>query len=188
MVKCVACEKEHNKKDVLYTEDRQPYCVNPFSCTDEHPNSTKNILARQGAVDMYTEADLEKAIFNNLNVPQDVKERIIKIASKPQSIRLSKPDIAYYLLTLQETRGLSSISEAVRYCVHLAMRMEPIGDIEAPEEMDIESSEDTPEFHGQSEESIIPDMPKSINVNWDEVPAKTEEPVEKLETEDKFVF
>lgn len=180
-MKCVACGKEHSKKDVLFTEDRQPYCVNPHACNDKHPNSVKNILARQGAVEMYTEAELEDAIFNKLDVPQEVKNRIQKIASKPQSIRLSKPDIAYYLLMLQETRGLSSISEAVRYCVHLAMRVEPIdaADLGLP----VPTEEEAPEAEAADEIEIKVSGKDLVMKQIEEAQAEKEK-----EAADEFVF
>ena len=125
-MKCSACGRELTKKDVLYTEDRRPFCRNPFECNDEHPNSAKNIIERQGTVQMYSEEELERDILESLEISDEMKERIIKLATKPQSIRLSRVDIAYYLLRLQETKGFSSLSEAIRYCISLAMQVEPM--------------------------------------------------------------
>lgn len=145
MTKCNACFKELGKKDVVYTEDKQPYCVNPFVCNEFHPNSVNNIIARGGAVRMFTEEELETNIFDKYNVSDEMKERVMKVANKPQSIRLSKYDIAYYLLQLQATRELSSISEAVRYCVGLAMEQEPI--VEPVDSVPVdESSDNEPTF------------------------------------------
>lgn len=125
-MRCSACGRELTKKDVLYTEDRRPFCRNPFECNDEHPNSVKNIIERQGTVQMYSEEELERDILENLEISDEMKERITKLATKPQSIRLSRVDIAYYLLRLQETKGFSSLSEAIRYCINLAMQVEPM--------------------------------------------------------------
>jgi hypothetical protein len=135
-MKCTACGKEHTKKEIIYTEDKLPYCGNPFTCNDAHPNSIKNILANQGAVKMFTEEELAVNNFETLNVTAEMKERIMKIATKPQSIRLSKLEIAHYLIMLQDTKKLSSISEAVRYCVSLAMRAEPVQEQE-PKQSDV---------------------------------------------------
>jgi phage FluMu protein Com len=126
-MKCLACNKELAKKEVFYTEDRNPFCGNPFTCSEEHPNSVKNIVARSGAVQLFTEDELETNLFQNLDVSDEMKDRIMKIATKPQSIRLSKVDIAYYLIQLQENMNFSSLSECIRYCVTLAMENEPIG-------------------------------------------------------------
>lgn len=136
MTKCVACFKELGKKDVVFTEDKHPYCSNPFVCNDAHPNSVQNIIARGGAVKMFTEEELETSIFDRLAISDEMKDRIMKIASKPQSIRLSKYEIAYYLLQLQESKDLASISEAIRYCVNLAMRVEPVDGVEAPDSIE----------------------------------------------------
>jgi hypothetical protein len=125
-MKCTACGKDLVKKDTLYTKDRMPYCNNTLTCNDDHPNSVKNILARQGAEQMFTEDELEHNIFEDLNVTDEMKERIMKIATKPQSIRLSKVDISYYLIQLQDHHNLASLSEAIRYCVHLAKTVEPL--------------------------------------------------------------
>lgn len=125
-MKCSACGRELSKKDVLYTEDRRPFCRNPFDCNDDHPNSAKNIIERSGAVQMYSEEELERNVFDSLHVSDELRERIMKVATKPQSIRLSKVDIAYYVLWLQERKGFSSLSEAIRYCIQLAMQVEPM--------------------------------------------------------------
>lgn len=131
-MKCHACSRELSRKEVLYTKDRLPYCNNPMVCNDEHPNSVKNILTRGGAAQMFTEDELESNIFETLNVSEAMKERIMKIATKPQSIRLSKVDIAYYLIMLQDKHEMSSLSEAIRHCVHVAMNVEPMDLIPAP--------------------------------------------------------
>lgn len=123
-MKCSACGRVLTKKDVLYTEDRRPFCRNPLECNDEHPNSAKNIIERQGTVQMYSEEELDRDVLENLEISDEMKERIIKLATKPQSIRLSRVDIAYYLLRLQEAKGLSSLSEVIRYCISLAMQVE----------------------------------------------------------------
>lgn len=125
-MKCLACNKDLNKKEVVYTEHKQPYCINPFTCNENHPNSPENIVSRGGAVKLYSAEELETNLFERIQLTNEMKDRIIKMATKPQSIRLSKYDIAYHLIRLQETKNLASISEAVRYCVHLAMIMEPI--------------------------------------------------------------
>lgn len=131
-MKCHACSRELTRKEVLYTKDRLPYCNNPMQCNEDHPNSVKNILGRNGAEPMYTEEELESTIFDTLAVSDEMKDRITKIATKPQSIRLSKVDIAYYLIRLQDKHEMSSLSEAIRHCVHVAMNVEPMDEIPAP--------------------------------------------------------
>ena len=187
-MKCTACSKDIMKKDVLFTGERLPYCANPMTCSEEHPNSVKNIVERLGAVEMFTEDQLEHNAFENLDVSPEMKERILKVSSKPQSIRLSRIDQAQYILKLQEVKGFSSIAESVRYCIDLAMQVEPIDaaaeKLPVPEPLKLGGNTIT-----------IPVVPASVNVNWDEM-GKNNEPlvlgeskntVEKPQ-EEKFVF
>lgn len=125
-MKCTACRREISRKEAIYSEAKDPYCVNPFICNEDHPNSPANIIARNAAVKMYSEEELETNLFDRLKLSPEMRERILKIATKPQSIRLSKYDIAYYLIRLQEAKELTSISEAVRYCVLQTMQLEPV--------------------------------------------------------------
>jgi hypothetical protein len=180
-MKCLACSKELAKKDVVFTEDKHPYCSNPFTCNDLHPNSVHNIIARGAAEKMFTEEELETSIFDRLAITNEMKERIMKIASKPQSIRLSKYEIAYYLLQLQEVKELASISEAIRYCVNLAMKVEPAEGVEAPES--IESSDEAVEIKKGLTGIVIPEITKSINVDWSKVEVPASVPAEE---EDEF--
>ena len=184
-MKCSACNKERNKKEIVYTKDKLPYCSNPFTCGDNHPNSTKNILTRQSDIKMYTESELDTVLFEVLNVPEEIKERVKKIASKPQSIRLNKNDVAYYLTMLQETKGFSSLSEAVRYCVTLASETEPIKGVFPPQANFVASNfEEKPKALRLGEDTIeIPLVPSSVNVDWDNLEAEPE-----ATEEDELVF
>lgn len=172
-MKCTACGKEQAKKELVFTEDKVPYCSNPFQCNDLHPNSVKNIVARGGAIELYTEDQLEVNYFERMDISDELKDRIQKVATKPQSIRLSKFEIAHYLIQLQEAKEFSSISEAVRYCVTKTMQDEPF-------------THTAPTEEPKKDEIKIPDIPKSVNVNWDELPKGIEMP--KAEEEDEFEF
>lgn len=174
-MKCVACNKELTKKDLLFTEDKEAVCVNPFTCTEDHPNSVKNIITRGNAVRLFNESELEDNTFEKLNVSDEMKAKIMKVSTKPQSIRLSKIPIAHYVVAkMEENPELNSISEVVRHCVEIAMTVEPLtGDIPTREEkreavlakaQAIES-----ETSGGLTGIVIPDMPKSINVDWNDI-------------------
>lgn len=193
---CTACNIELMKKDVRYTEDRLPYCGNPMTCSEEHPNSPKNIIERLGAVKMFSEEELERNIFETLDVSEEMKERIIKVATKPQSIRLSKMDVAYYVLKLQEAKELASVSEAVRYCIELAMTTQPIGELLEPSSEPIEEPEVfNPEIEELEEVArfVEPEpvevkkgvkvIPKAKDLIMAQIEEKEEEP-----EENKFVF
>jgi hypothetical protein len=132
-MKCAACNKELTRKEAMFTKERDPYCPNPFNCENmNHPNSVQNIVARGGAVTLYTDDQIESDMLKNLDLTPEMRDRIQKVATKPQSIRLNRQDIAYYLLKLQETHTMASISEAVRYCVNYTMEHAPIKDKEKP--------------------------------------------------------
>jgi hypothetical protein len=194
-MKCVACEKELNKKDLLYTEDKQAYCVNPFTCTEEHPNSVKNILSRGAAVRLFNENELEENLFDKLAVSDEMKERITKAVSKPQSIRLSKVPIAHYILAKQEEEGLASISEAIRYCVEIAMKIEPLTGkvptrqnreeirealLTRAQELEAQSLvAQTKGTSGALTGIVVPDVPKSLNVDWDAIKKQREADTEE---------
>lgn len=166
-MKCSACGRELTKKDVLYTEDRRPFCRNPFECNDEHPNSAKNIIERQGTVQMYSEEELERDILESLEISDEMKERIVKLSVKPQSIRLSRVDIAYYLLRLQETKGFSSLSEAIRYCIQLAMQVEPVEHTFTEEPVTEEEEEEETEVIKVAD--VPPAPPKTDTKNEEEL-------------------
>jgi hypothetical protein len=126
---------------------------------------------------MFTEDELELNFFDMNGISEEMKERIMKVATKPQSIRLSKFDIAHYLLELQDKRGLASISEAVRYCVLYTKKNMPIDaaddGIEVPQD---ESSEYVD--MGTVPPSIkVPVVPKSVNVDWSNLPPLERDPI-----------
>jgi hypothetical protein len=191
-MKCTACAKDLPRKEAMYTKEREPYCSNPFNCNDLHPNSVKNIIARGGAVTLYTEDQIELDMLQKLNLSPEMKARITTVATKPQSIRLNRQDLAYYVLQLQENHNMSSISEAVRYCVNYTMDHQPIETVPKPT-IDPNVPLDEPEsivevtkgVHGAltGEPIRIPDMPKSINVDWSkvELPVKPEPKEEEEE-------
>lgn len=202
-MKCVACGKERVMKELLYTADKELVCINPFQCNENHPNSVKNILKRGDAVKLYTAAELEDNIYEQLNIDDETKAHIERLL-KPQSIRLSKVAIAHYLIELQKYRGLASISEAIRYCVSYTMKHLPVDaadeGLEVPEG-DYESSDDVrdpisnpvPIGEETGIKFIVPDVPKSVNVNWDDVKTeakkkKIDPPVQVLEDDDLGTF
>jgi hypothetical protein len=154
-MKCAACNKELTRKEAMFTKEREPYCPNPFECEHmDHPNSVQNIVARGGAVTLFTDEQVQVDTIKNLNVSPEMMERIQKVATKPQSIRLNRQDISYYLLKLQETQKMASISEAVRYCVNYTMEHAPIEDKPLPPIV-----EQTKGVHGALTGIVIPDIP-----------------------------
>lgn len=120
---CVACGKMR-KKLMYHPETLAPYCVSPYICTVHHPNSVDQVLERGKEIKFI---DLETAIREHKeklieNYNREEVERIRRLATQPQSIRLSDPEIAEFIVSIMKTESLSSVSEAVRYCVGIAMR------------------------------------------------------------------
>ena len=183
-MKCTACAKELSRKEAMFTKERDPYCPNPFNCESiNHPNSVKNIVARGGAVPLYTDEQIEFDMLKNLDLTPEMRDRIQKVATKPQSIRLNRQDIAYYLLKLQETHKMASISEAVRYCVNFAMENSPIETKEETAPTKVLNStatqiEGKPVYHHPSVTSltgiVVPDVPQRDPIS-NPVPVDEEE-------------
>ena len=127
MLHCQVCEKPLKKKEARYDEYGRVYCNNPFDCSEEHPNSPQNIVKRGYAYALYdhkTYASRKLEGFDELD--DETKLKLERIVKKPQSIRINDYAIAYYLLTLKEQYGLSSLSEAIRHCVSYAMKANPL--------------------------------------------------------------
>lgn len=125
-MKCSACGRELTKKDVLYTEDRRPFCRNPFECNDEHPNSVKNIIERQGTVQMYSEEELERDILESLEISDEMKERIVKLSVKPQSIRLSRVVLPITCFVCRKRKVSLVYLKRSAIELSLAMQVEPV--------------------------------------------------------------
>lgn len=141
-MKCVACEKDLPKKETVYTESKEAYCINPFTCNENHPNSPQNIVARGNAMKLFTEKELDHYQTENLDLSQIEKEKIHRIVTKPMTVRINQVPLAYYLLQVQEEYGLGSLSESIRMCVEQMSIHSPIGkplETKKPEEEQKES-------------------------------------------------
>ena len=143
MLHCQVCEKPLKKKEARYDDYGRVYCPNPFECTEEHPNSPQNIVKRGHAYALYdhkTYATRKLEGFDELD--DETKLKLERIVKKPQSIRINDYAIAYYLLTLKEQYGLSSLSEAIRHCVSYAMKANKI---EQPQQQEQEQPQPQPQ-------------------------------------------
>ena len=120
---CVACGKMR-KKLMYHPETLAPYCVSPYICTVHHPNSVDQVLERGKEIKLI---DLETAIREHKeklieNYNREEIDRIRRLVTQPQSVRLSDPEMAEFIVNIMKTESLSSVSEAIRYCVGIAMR------------------------------------------------------------------
>jgi hypothetical protein len=96
-----------------------------------------------------------------------MKERILKIATKPQSIRLSKVDVAHYLVKLQDSNeDLDSLSACIRYCVQKTMALEPIADVVTPEEQDPRTLPHIKEEEEVVEPEPVPEEPEEEEMEF----------------------
>lgn len=123
---CAACGAHRRRKTILYDpRTLEAYCHTPYICNEEHPNSTKNLLQRGSELELVTYEDaqqlLKAALEANLSVGTEA-DQVRRMVLAPTSIRISDPDLAKFLLDLKKEEGLSSISDAIRYCVWQVMK------------------------------------------------------------------
>lgn len=119
---CQACGRERSKtKAVMYDpETLFAYCESPYICNDKHPNAPKNLLKRGSELQLISLVDAQKIFKEQLMETVGDPERIAKIrqmVDKPTTIRIGSPDLAIFLLDLQDSFGFGSIADTVRYCI-----------------------------------------------------------------------
>jgi Arc/MetJ-type ribon-helix-helix transcriptional regulator len=123
---CTACGVTRNKKSILYDPNTLlPYCESPWICpSEEHVNSPKNIILRGGDIKLIGLEQAQKAyreILIDTVQDSDQVKKIRSMVERPISIRIGSPDMAQFLVALQDEQNFSSISDAVRYCVQMVM-------------------------------------------------------------------
>jgi hypothetical protein len=150
------------KKETVYTIEGLPYCNNPYSCGEDHPNSTKNILERGKDVKMYTEKELEVRRYEMLDLTDEQREQIERIVTKPMTVRINQVELAYYLLQVREQYGVGSLSEAVRLCVQKMHELFPIGEV-------------LPTAPKPKKEIVLEEKPEPIEDKTEAVPVEIEE-------------
>lgn len=119
---CAGCGVERKKKGmILYrTTDFMPFCRDFYFCNDEHPNSPKNVLANQGLTELISFEEAQESFRKWLDVnhadPVKVK-KIRQMVDRPITIRIGSPELAETLLSIQDEFNMSSLSDAMRYCI-----------------------------------------------------------------------
>jgi Arc/MetJ-type ribon-helix-helix transcriptional regulator len=125
---CAACGVERKRKSMMYhPDDFMPYCENPYICNSEHPNSPKNLIARGSELKLLTfeEAQEKFQKWIAFNHPDKERaQRIRRMVARPTTIRIGSPEMAQFLLDLQDRFQFDSISDAVRYCIRKLMEAE----------------------------------------------------------------
>lgn len=126
---CMACGQERKVKDKIayHPETFEPYCSTPYICNDEHPNSPKNLMANrtkypntygQTILLPYEEAKEQYHKWLEANHPHPEKvAKIRKMVENPMTFRIGSPELAEFLLNLQEEMGFTSMSDTLKLCI-----------------------------------------------------------------------
>lgn len=121
---CAACGVERKRKSMMYHPDNfMPYCENPYICNSEHPNSPKNLIARGYELKLLPFEEAQKWIAFN-HPDKERAQRIRRMVARPTTIRIGSPEMAQFLLDLQDRFQFDSISDTVRYCIRKLMEAE----------------------------------------------------------------
>lgn len=122
---CAACGAGRKAKNLRYDPNTfLPYCDAPHICNEEHPNSPKNLIKRQAIMELFTADDIREAYQKHLldsYVNTDSAMKIHRLMIKPTTIRILDPEMAEYLINLQEEKEFDSLAETMRYCVQIMM-------------------------------------------------------------------
>lgn len=123
---CTACGTERKKKGaILYrTTDFMPFCNSPYFCNDDHPHSPKNThLAGVEGREIDTLVDFETAsglysqwLDRHHSDPSKI-QKVKNMITRPISIRIASPELAMFILELQDEFNIGSVSDTIRYCV-----------------------------------------------------------------------
>lgn len=119
---CTACNAERKANNLLYDpETLNPYCSNPYICNENHPNSVQNLIKRQNEKFLVSYAVANEAHEKYLleQFDSSIVDRIVQIITKPMTVRINNPDLAKFLIELQESEGFDNMSETVRHCIQL---------------------------------------------------------------------
>lgn len=119
---CSVCGKERKPKALLYDSGFSAFCANPYICSQEHPNSPKNILERNSLEPMYTfeqALDRYRHSLAEQFMDKGLAKRVHRLISSPTTIRIQEPEIAKFLVKFQQEHALPSISDAIRRCIEL---------------------------------------------------------------------
>lgn len=122
---CAACGKERKSKALRYdTTDFNPYCENPYICNEDHPNSVKNLIAKQRETKLIDHDEAVEAYRKHLSAvyeDSDIVQKIHRMLTSPVTVRVQKPEMAKFLVEFQKEHNIDSLSEAIRHCVEVMM-------------------------------------------------------------------
>ena len=148
---CTACGKGRSVKSLQYhPKTFEAYCDSPYVCNDSHPNSIANVIVRKTEIELLPYEEAVEKYERMLDREYDPKTvmQIRKLLTGPISVRLLSKDVAEYVAKIQTTYNLKTPSEAIRYCVQLAM-----GAVnQEPQDVEPEEAEPEAETTENSEE------------------------------------
>lgn len=127
---CIACGQERNKKDKIayHPATFEPYCSSLYYCNEDHPNSPKNLAlnVKDGKYLPYGEVPLlgydeakevyGKWLETHHSNPEKAK-KIRRMVENPFTIRIGSPELAEFILNLQDEMAYTSISDTIRFCI-----------------------------------------------------------------------
>jgi hypothetical protein len=120
---CAACGAGRKAKNLRYDPATfLPYCDAPHICNEEHPNSHLNLIKRQAVAELVTSEEIKEAYQKHLlesYTNSDAAGKIHRLMLKPTTIRIMDPDMAEYLVNLQEEKHFESLAETIRYCIQI---------------------------------------------------------------------
>lgn len=119
---CSACGRERSKtKSILFDPNTlYPYCESPYICSSDHPNAPANLLKRGAELKLIPLSEAQKLFKEYLIKTVGDPEKILRIRNmvdKPMTIRIGDPELARFILELQDMYQMSSVSDAIRYCI-----------------------------------------------------------------------
>jgi hypothetical protein len=122
---CAACGAGRKAKNLRYDPQTfLPYCDAPHICNEQHPNSHLNLIQRQSVAELVSSEEIKEAYQKHLMdnyTDSDAAGKIHRLMLKPTTIRIMDPEMAEYLVNLQEDKSFVSLAETIRYCIQVMM-------------------------------------------------------------------
>ena len=156
---CTACGKERKPKSLMYDPKTfKSYCHTPYICTDEHPNSPKNLIKRGSEMELVDFTAIQKAYESRLLESTDPEEvaKIYRLMRNPATVRITDPKMAKFLVEYARTSGLDTMSDVFRLAIETLMQPNPLPVEEEPE-MEPEPVEPEPETKPEPQAEEKPD-------------------------------
>lgn len=145
---CTACGRGRSAKALKYDPKTfAAYCDSAYICNESHPNSIANVIKRKSEVDLLPHDEAVERYKEMLESEYDPKMvlQIKKLLTGPISVRLLSKETAEYVAHIQRQYNLKTPSEAIRYCVQLAMGAPENSQEQEQTEVESEAEEDTTE-------------------------------------------